>query len=667
MHERGARQLGALLGARRAARRAARTHTDVQAARSARDGAARHGVRGCVRARRAHALACPRSRAAPPHVRRCFFVAEVVKNNLNPVWSTALVIDYFFEEQQALRFRHAAALERWQRVRARCARFPQQLFPAQSAARANTVRAGCSRAARCAPTAARSVVDCDKLGKDGSPQGDALGTVDTTVGAIVAARGGRFTAPLVGPGAKRGSTLTVVPEEMAASKGTAVLALRGIKLANRCVRVRILPCVERSRSRLLTRVWRACLPPATAGSASPTPSGASPRCARTALSCKSPSPVRFARARTHTRASVLSSLTRLPSSRSAAAVVMNNLNPVWQPVRVAVQRLCNGDLQRPLRLEVLDYDKDDAFKPIGHADTNAAALLATGSAIELKHPRGKPKSVGTVTVASAQVLAQPTFVDYLAGGLEISLLVGIDLTASNGEPSDPRSLHYRGGGGGANPYQIALAAVGAVLAPYDADGKIPAYGYGAALPPSNVVSHCFALSGRADDPSCDGVAGVLAAYDTALSSVRLSGPTCFAPLITAAAQAAASAAGLSYHVLLIITDGEIMDLDATVNALVRASHAPLSLVIVGVGDADFGAMAALDSDHGMLRGSAGVAVRDIVQFVCMRDYGGRAAGARLARDVLAEVPGQVVGHFMARGVAPPPPRARVPPSDSTRF
>ena len=108
-------------------------------------------------------------------------------------------------------------------------------------------------------------------------------------------------------------------------------------------------------------------------------------------------------------------------------------------------------------------------------------------------------------------------------------------------------------------------------------------------------------------------------------------------------------------------------MDATVNALVRASRTPLSLVIVGVGDADFSAMDALDCDNGLLRGStAGVAARDLVQFVKMRDYAGRASGARLARDVLAEIPQQVVGHFMARGLPPPPP-LRLPPRDSTRF
>jgi hypothetical protein len=308
--------------------------------------------------------------------------------------------------------------------------------------------------------------------------------------------------------------------------------------------------------------------------------------------------------------------------------------------------MCNGDLQRPLRLEVLDYDRDDVCKPIGHADVNAATLFTPGAQIALKHPRGKPKAVGTVVVNSAQIVSEPTFMDYLAGGMEISLLVGIDLTASNGEPTDPRSLHYRGGAM-PNAYQMALSAVGAVLAPYDTDGAIPAYGYGAALPPTFVVSHCFALNGVAGNPACAGVGGVLAAYDTALASVRLSGPTCFAPIISAAAAAAEAAmkgGALSYHVLLIITDGEIMDMDATVNALVRASRMPLSLVIVGVGDADFAAMAALDADNGLLRGSAGTAARDCVQFVKMRDYGGRASGARLARDVLAEIPEQVVKH-----------------------
>lgn len=52
----------------------------------------------------------------------------------------------------------------------------------------------------------------------------------------------------------------------------------------------------------------------------------------------------------------------------------NNLSPQWKPARVTLQRLCNGDMARPLKLEVLDYDKDDKFEEIG-----ASALSQTSA------------------------------------------------------------------------------------------------------------------------------------------------------------------------------------------------------------------------------------------------------------------------------------------------
>ena len=43
-----------------------------------------------------------------------------------------------------------------------------------------------------------------------------------------------------------------------------------------------------------------------------------------------------------------------------------------------------------------------------------------------------------------------------------------------------------------------------------------------------------------------------------------------------------------YFVLLLLTDGGVTDYAATVRALVDASHLPLSVLIVGVGDGNFG-------------------------------------------------------------------------------
>ena len=77
----------------------------------------------------------------------------------------------------------------------------------------------------------------------------------------------------------------------------------------------------------------------------------------------------------------------------------------------------------------------------------------------------------------------------------------------------------------------------------------------------------------------------------------------------------------SYYVLLIITDGAISDFPDSLSAIVYASTLPMSIIIVGVGAADFGAMNALDGDDGVLRDAAGNAARrDVVQFVPFRQF-----------------------------------------------
>ncbi|MEQ2179967.1 Copine-3, partial [Goodea atripinnis] len=76
-----------------------------------------------------------------------------------------------------------------------------------------------------------------------------------------------------------------------------------------------------------------------------------------------------------------------------------------------------------------------------------------------------------------------------------------------------------------------------------------------------------------------------------------------------------------YFVLLILTDGVITDMDRTRAAIVEASRLPMSIIIVGVGGADFSAMEFLDSDDRLLLSPTGeAAARDIVQFVPFRYF-----------------------------------------------
>ncbi|KAF7642951.1 hypothetical protein LDENG_00247580 [Lucifuga dentata] len=130
-----------------------------------------------------------------------------------------------------------------------------------------------------------------------------------------------------------------------------------------------------------------------------------------------------------------------------------------------------------------------------------------------------------------------------------------------------------------------------------------------------------------------------------LPQLRLSGPTNFSPIINHVSGIAAAAqtnTASQYFVLLILTDGEITDFDQTRDAIVRASQLPLSIIIVGVGPADFKAMELLDGDDGVLRSTVGEAIaRDIVQFVPYRQFI-NAPMAALAQSVLAEVPSQLM-------------------------
>ncbi|NWQ84477.1 CPNE5 protein, partial [Columbina picui] len=78
------------------------------------------------------------------------------------------------------------------------------------------------------------------------------------------------------------------------------------------------------------------------------------------------------------------------------------------------------------------------------------------------------------------------------------------------------------------------------------------------------------------------------AYHRSLRSVQLYGPTNFAPVVNHVARSAAEVLdGSQYFVLLIITDGVISDMAQTKEAIVNAAKLPMSIIIVGVGQAEF--------------------------------------------------------------------------------
>ncbi|XP_006301528.2 E3 ubiquitin-protein ligase RGLG5 isoform X1 [Capsella rubella] len=190
-------------------------------------------------------------------------------------------------------------------------------------------------------------------------------------------------------------------------------------------------------------------------------------------------------------------------------------------------------------------------------------------------------------------------------GLESSnLIVGIDVTKSN-EWTGARSfgrkcLHYIGTT--PNPYQQAISIIGKTLSVFDEDNLIPCYGFGDASTHDQDV-----FSFNPNDTFCNGFEEVLMCYREIVPQLRLSGPTSFAPIIERAMTIVEESGG-QYHVLLIIADGQVtQSVDAenggispqeqrTIDAIVRASEYPLSIVLVGVGDGPWDTMRQFDDN-----------------------------------------------------------------------
>ncbi|XP_063573492.1 copine-7 isoform X1 [Pongo abelii] len=546
---------------------------------------------------------------------------EVVRSSLHPVFSKVFTVDYYFEEVQRLRF---------------------------------------------------EVYDTHGPSGFSCQEDDFLGGMECTLGQIVAQK--KVTRPLLlkfGRNAGK-STITVIAEDISGNNGYVELSFRARKLDDKDLFSKSDPFLELYRvndDQGLQLVYR-------------------------------------------------------------TEVVKNNLNPVWEPFKVSLSSLCSCEETRPLKCLVWDYDSRGKHDFIGEFSTTFEEMqkaFEEGQAQwdcvnpKYKQKRRSYKNSGVVILADLKFHRVYSFLDYIMGGCQIHFTVAIDFTASNGDPRNSCSLHY------INPYQPneylkALVSVGEICQDYDSDKRFSALGFGARIPPKYEVSHDFAINFNPEDDECEaaGVSGaglsiasqghghgcseaapllfLWAPQAARMSTVWLThlpsvgraqsrparGRLLWAPALPGARLAQPpGAAAQQYYILLILTDGVVTDMADTREAIVRASRLPMSIIIVGVGNADFTDMQVLDGDDGVLRSPRGEpALRDIVQFVPFRELKNReqherllgsttrlplllptsatqrgthsthASPAALAKCVLAEVPKQVVEYYSHRGLPP---------------
>lgn len=341
----------------------------------------------------------------------------------------------------------------------------------------------------------------------------------------------------------------------------------------------------------------------------------------------------------------------LPIYQSESSHVEAN-QLIWKKCKIASSRFCGNDLTKIIKIEV--YKLDKGLKLIGSCEMNLKKLEEKN--FEYNLIKSSKSTDIKLIIHEFNLKDKHTFLEYVRGGCEISMMIAIDFTKSNGDPALETSLHYLDSER-PNEYIQAIRSVGEILQYYDSDKKIPVYGFGAKIPPTfSLISHCFAINNNIFDPELQGIEEVITTYEEVLSKIQLYGPTHFSEVVHTSVEYASAAKvnqdKQQYFILLILTDGIINDLDETIDELVVACDLPISIIIVGVGNEDFSMMKFLDADENPLFSKTFkmAPTRDIVQFVPFRDFKGKPYA--LAREVLQEIPKQVTEFMNMKKITP---------------
>lgn len=342
----------------------------------------------------------------------------------------------------------------------------------------------------------------------------------------------------------------------------------------------------------------------------------------------------------------------------------SNQPTAFQPFTESIARVVNNDHDRELRIEIFDYDRRGNHYRGGSTTftlrsvRDAMHASAHGNAsFTLKKIRssGQTINAGILTIKRCDLTIPYSFLDYLNAGVTMNTVIAVDMSNTNGDPQSPSSLHYNNKKV-ENDYVIALREVGRVLTDYTTTKSFPTFGFGAVIPPNrNETSHCFALTGDFQEPLCYGIADVISRYYSALSQVGPYEPCYYGPVLEHVIQLTRSAnesvESPVYTILLLVTDGDFSDFDDVATLICGAADLPLSIVIVGVGNSDFVKLERLDGDRDRLCSPDGTpCARDIVQFVRFHQH--RYNPTQLAREVLDEIPDQLVSYMRSHSIKP---------------
>ncbi|CAI2343846.1 unnamed protein product [Caenorhabditis sp. 36 PRJEB53466] len=320
----------------------------------------------------------------------------------------------------------------------------------------------------------------------------------------------------------------------------------------------------------------------------------------------------------------------------------NHSHPQWAEFRLDTQDAADNR-NRLLEIWVMYKDVDGKEGYIGKFLTTYA---------KMKYGPGSDNVYSVINdVKKAQKkftdVSFYSFLDYIVSGTQLHFEIGVDFSS----PEPVHELDQRRFDG---ELHMAIRAIGSIIRDYTPNRLFAAFGIGAKIPPTFHESNEFFLN-FSMDPICRGLDGVMEAYRKTQTMVTPLKESKLSPVINYVTRMSHRSGfrGLHYHVLALFTRGEVTDMKEIQQALNAASDAPLSILIIGMGDYDFGPLQKVCSKRKDGR-------RDVVQFIHLKSLLNGAEApwlnkSRIAETALRNVPHHMVQYMHNSNIAAKPP------------
>lgn len=109
-------------------------------------------------------------------------------------------------------------------------------------------------------------------------------------------------------------------------------------------------------------------------------------------------------------------------------MIKYTLDPVWKPFTVPLVSLCDGDVEKLIKVMCYDYDSDGGHDFIGEFQTSVARMCEAQDAFPLEleciNPKKQKKkknykNSGIIIVKSCKITRDFSFLDYILGGCQL--------------------------------------------------------------------------------------------------------------------------------------------------------------------------------------------------------------------------------------------------------